>query len=327
MQYIVSRNQLPESRAEMNGSAFFVLWQRKREPIGAMAPGDRLFWYNTTQKRIVWETTVTVSDSFEYASKRQAAAAIRRVVGDFDQRQPYFADKAEGGGFGVAWKVKVTRSLALPLPPGLARFPQHGWLRADAGPAAAWVAATAPDVRGTRKQASRGVPSPPTLTAAAQSGAERHRAAASMDSARVESSYALGPAERTLVPRHQHYQVRLRKYLEAKGIVASWEEDFVDVRFGHAGKTYIGEIKVTGMQLSVEEAFRSALGQLLDYADSPTFRSRPAMLMFLDRPLDPRRVDLAASLGVLVVVEHGDTFRLQQPRLAGGPPPPAPLFG
>jgi hypothetical protein len=136
---------------------------------------------------------------------------------------------------------------------------------------------------------------------------------ARMDEYRKAFAYALGRLERVLEPRHQHYQVRLQRFLAAKGIMATWEQDFIDVQFTIGDARYIGEIKVTGA-MRPEEAFRTALGQLLDYAHL-RFPSPPGMIMFLDCQLDPARVHLAAELGIAVVSEVEQHFRLES--LAG----------
>ena len=54
--------------------------------------------------------------------------------------------------------------------------------------------------------------------------------------------------------------------------------------------------------LSVEEAFRAALGQLLVYG-ATHFSEAPRMVMFLDQSPEDRLLRLADRLGVAVVVE------------------------
>ena len=72
----------------------------------------------------------------------------------------------------------------------------------------------------------------------------------------------------------------------------SWEAD---------GSRWIGEIKVT-RYLSVDEAFRTALGQLLVYANTQ-FSAPPTMVMFLDRIPREALLRLAERLSIAVVVE------------------------
>ncbi len=120
--------------------------------------------------------------------------------------------------------------------------------------------------------------------------------------------YALGTLDRTVVPEHHNYQVRLQRFLVEKGLRPEFERDYLDVSFELSGQRYIGEIKVT-RYLSLSEAFRTALGQLLEYAHV-RFEEPPRMVMFLDQPLDAQRLKLAAQLKVAVVVGHEDSFRL-----------------
>src|SRR5262245_33950474 len=59
---------------------------------------------------------------------------------------------------------------------------------------------------------------------------------------------------------------------------------FADVRFVVGDRVFIGEIKVTSY-LSIDEAFRTAPGQLLFYAHMQ-FESKPGLIALLDRLLD-----------------------------------------
>jgi hypothetical protein len=112
--------------------------------------------------------------------------------------------------------------------------------------------------------------------------------------------YALG-TERQVVPAHQHYQMRLRAHFEAHGLEAEWERDFIDVRWEHGGRTWIGEVKLP-RYLTAAEAFRAALGQLLVYG-ATQFVEPPRMVMFLDQSPGEALLRLAERLGVVVVVE------------------------
>ncbi len=112
-------------------------------------------------------------------------------------------------------------------------------------------------------------------------------------------------------PRHAQMQERLRAHLRARGVEAVFELDSVDVQFPLGEELYIGEVKVT-YTLRPSEAFRMALGQVLEYA-SLKFQKTPRMVIFLDCPLDLPRVDVAARLGVSVVVEGLAGFVLARP--------------
>ena len=137
------------------------------------------------------------------------------------------------------------------------------------------------------------------------------RAPSSFDEFKKAYSYVLGTAERTVIPEHQNYQVRLSQFLAKRGVAAQMEKDFVDVSFSTGGDEYIGEIKVT-RNLTLSQAFRTALGQLLEYSYL-LFKRPPNMVMLLDRRLDQRRVDLASGLKVAVVVWDGTKFVLLNP--------------
>ena len=72
------------------------------------------------------------------------------------------------------------------------------------------------------------------------------------------------------------------------------------MRWEHGGLTWIGEVELT-RYLSVGEAFRAALGQLLVYR-ATHFSEAPGMVMFLDQSQE-RLMQLAERLEVAVVVE------------------------
>lgn len=91
------------------------------------------------------------------------------------------------------------------------------------------------------------------------------------------------------------------------------ERDFIDVAFT-ACETYIGEIKVT-RNLTVAQAFRTALGQVIEYCYLRCNGS-PHMILFFDRPLDPGRLKIASTYDITVVVSDGEEFVLQNPEIA-----------
>jgi hypothetical protein len=144
--------------------------------------------------------------------------------------------------------------------------------------------------------------------------ARKGRRPATLDEYKKAYSYAVGATDRTVIPEHHHYQVRLKKYLESCGVDAEFERDFIDVAFSVAGKRFIGEIKVT-THLSLAEAFRSALGQLIEYAHL-RHESPPSMIMFLDHRLDERRVELATKFAITVIAEEGGSYVVLNPEVA-----------
>jgi hypothetical protein len=140
----------------------------------------------------------------------------------------------------------------------------------------------------------------------------RSRSPSNFDEFKKAYSYVLGSAtDRTIIPEHQHYQTHLNRYLRQKGISCEMERDFIDVTFAVDEAQFIGEIKVT-RNLTVPQAFRTALGQLLDYRHSQ-FNGIRHMVMFLDQQLDATRLALASSLAIAVVVFDGNRFVLLNP--------------
>ena len=117
-------------------------------------------------------------------------------------------------------------------------------------------------------------------------------------------SYVIGRAERIVNRFHLKYQIRLETFLKAKGVTPLFEKDKIDVQFSLGADHFIGEVKVTNW-LSIDEAFRISLGQILDYAHTRV-TDKPGLVIFLDKNVDEqRRLDLATKLGIAVVVERG----------------------
>jgi len=137
------------------------------------------------------------------------------------------------------------------------------------------------------------------------------RKPASLNEYRKAVHYVLGSAGRELDPKHHNYQVRLKRFLVRKGVSSEFERNFIDVTFKMKREAYIGEIKNTGLT-GLSEAFRMALGQLLEYAHL-RFKTPPRMVMFLDSKLDDKRIDLATRLSVSVIWDTGREYRVLNP--------------
>jgi 5-methylcytosine-specific restriction protein A len=138
---------------------------------------------------------------------------------------------------------------------------------------------------------------PPNRQAAAATSIAtkpRTRRPTTFGQTRQAFAYAVGATSRTVVPAHHNYQVLLQQFLTAKGIQAEWERDFVDVRFTLNGVDFIGEIKVTSY-LTLDEAFRTALGQLLFYGHMQ-FAGMPGLIMLLDRAPDAKPSGISLKL-------------------------------
>lgn len=85
----------------------------------------------------------------------------------------------------------------------------------------------------------------------------------------------------------------------------------MDVSFSVDGESFIGEIKVT-RNLTLAQAFRTALGQLLEYGHL-LFAEPPGLIMFLDQRLDEKRLRLATALKIAVVLADGPSFAILNP--------------
>jgi len=143
---------------------------------------------------------------------------------------------------------------------------------------------------------------------AGRASKKRSRAPTSFDELKKAYSYALGTAERMVVPEHQHYQVLLTQFFAKRGVTVEMEKDFVDVSFFIGKDRFIGEIKVT-RNLTLSQAFRAAIGQLLDYNDM-LIEKASQMVMFLDQPLDGRRLKLASGLHIATIILDKERFTL-----------------
>jgi hypothetical protein len=144
------------------------------------------------------------------------------------------------------------------------------------------------------------------------------RAVADLGTLKKRFSYTIGKQERRVNLFHLKYLQRLEKFLKAKKLAPKFEEDFVDVEFSSGSDRFIGEVKVTNW-LSIGEAFRIALGQILDYGCDPA-RKNAKLIIFLDKEVkESRRIQLATRLGISVVAERAPrTYVLQNPEVKNG---------
>jgi hypothetical protein len=136
-----------------------------------------------------------------------------------------------------------------------------------------------------------------------------------LSSLKKKFSYVIGRHETTVNKEHLAYQIRLKTFLESKGLAPKFERDYIDVEFSIGNDSFIGEVKVTNW-LSIAEAFRIALGQILDYAYTRR-TDEHRLMIFLDKDLDDsRRLELASKLQVSVVIEREKgTFELLNPEV------------
>ncbi len=113
--------------------------------------------------------------------------------------------------------------------------------------------------------------------------------------------------------RHECFKKQLKTYLEDRDLTPEFEKDFIDVRFSIGPRQFFGEIKVSTPPSTIE-AFRMAVGQLLDYRHS-YFHERSAAIMFLDCRVSQEKLDLATKLGIGVVCQLNGAFSLCNPKL------------
>jgi hypothetical protein len=139
---------------------------------------------------------------------------------------------------------------------------------------------------------------------------------ADLNSLKKKFSYVIGRHETTVNKQHLAYQIRLENFLKSKGLAPKSEQDYIDVEFSILNDSFIGEVKVTNW-LSIAEAFRLALGQILDYAYTRR-TEKHGLIILLDKELDnPRRLELASKLQVSVVVERKEgVFVLLNPEVS-----------
>jgi hypothetical protein len=164
-------------------------------------------------------------------------------------------------------------------------------------------------------QTNPAAPAGRTGVPASPLGRLRTRRPATLGQAREALAYVLGTVERVLNPAHHNYQVRLQKFLAARGVNVEFEADYIDVRLTIEGQRFIGEIKVT-TSLTYDQAFRTALGQILFYGHM-LYGSTVGLVMLLDFVPHAKPLALATRLGVAVIAEDPEgTFVLLNPSVA-----------
>ncbi len=133
MDYITSRSfQLPSDSKEFEEHDWFNMWQNQLFPYKELLEGDTLYWYDSTQKRIVWKTKVSKIVKFPYDSKSEIIKNFKDV-----SNQAYF-EQAKDKGYFISYKVKVESKVAYEKPDGF-RFPMTGWIKLDKEKSALWA--------------------------------------------------------------------------------------------------------------------------------------------------------------------------------------------
>jgi len=142
-EFVTSRGfLLPEESGEFGERYWFNMWKPRLWPYNELQVADTLFWYDSKLQAIVWRTTVTKVDRFDYESKDVARL---RLIDEFEADpidDPYF-QKAADRGYCLAFRVKPLERLSLPKPDDF-KFPQGGWLRCDDQDAQAWLSQLTP---------------------------------------------------------------------------------------------------------------------------------------------------------------------------------------
>ena len=139
--------------------------------------------------------------------------------------------------------------------------------------------------------------------------------------------YVLEGGKRTVFPAHRHHQIRLVKWLRNQVVKLETEDNYVDIRFKIGEASFLGEIKIIQDWLLPRQAFRAALGQILDYGFSES-GSTNNLIIFLDEKPEAIRIELATSLKIAVVIEEDKRFVCLNPQVDARllqlfPPPPA----
>lgn len=296
--YITSRSfRLPSDAATMKNRLWFNMWQKRLQPYGDLQSGDIVYWYDTFEQALVWKSQVTRVERLLYRSKANLKKQFSDLFGIDGLNDRYF-DKATKSGYCLAYKVKPLQKVRISKPAGY-RFPLSGWLSGNEPIAREWLNAKLSRRKRIKRQDSR---------------KRTIRRPSSFDEYKRAYQYILDSSDRTIVPAHYNYQVHLKKIMNEHGIECEFEGGFVDVAFTLDGMRFIGEIKVT-TSFPLANAFRFALGQLLEYAHLK-YKRQPHLIMFLDRPLDAKRLGLATKLRISVVVKERDSYRLLNPSVA-----------
>lgn len=136
--YITSRNfPLPTDLFEMESNFWFNMWQRRLWPYQELQEGSILYWYETREKAIIWESIVKKVDRFEYSSKDEVRKRFENIFGITNFSDTYF-DNASNQGYCLAYKVGSITRLRIPKPADL-KFPMDGWLRSSNENGSKWL--------------------------------------------------------------------------------------------------------------------------------------------------------------------------------------------
>lgn len=125
--FITSRGTTSEDWAEVEETPWFNMWSRRQWPYLEINLGDTLYWYSASRQAIVWKTSITSLERFEYGSKDEARTKLLKLIDSDPASDPYFVEAAEQG-YCLFYRVIPIEKLDLPKPVDWS-FPRLAWLR------------------------------------------------------------------------------------------------------------------------------------------------------------------------------------------------------
>lgn len=128
MTFVTSKkSSLPKTAEELQNDVWFNMWTKRYWPYQEVESGDTLFWYESPNKRVVWQSTILDVIRFAYQNKEEAQAQLGLSP---DQAGHFYFANAPASGFCLQYKVEAIARLPISKPEAF-RFPQLGWLHVD----------------------------------------------------------------------------------------------------------------------------------------------------------------------------------------------------
>lgn len=120
---------------------WFNIWKTRQPPYTELRKGDTLFWYSPQDEAILLETLVTDVYQCPYNNQQQLKKMLEDHEIDNPSNDPYFTDRAPGGRYCLAFKVKRINEVFIPKPMDFA-FARNGWMSCDDVNAQRWLSTT-----------------------------------------------------------------------------------------------------------------------------------------------------------------------------------------
>ncbi len=138
-EFITSRGgrgySIPQTAKEMEAEYWYNMWGKKLWPFNELSKSDILYWYDSKNKTIAWQSRIRMLERSKYLNKHEAKSFLKKHGAD-DTNNSYF-DGAADQGYCILFRVDILGECDFEKPTTI-DFPRNGWFRGIDARKAGW---------------------------------------------------------------------------------------------------------------------------------------------------------------------------------------------